>query len=85
MQGEIGDDQREGGEPGEPDRELSGEEVGAQADAPGPGQPPLELAEEDALEKVDVLDDPRRWGFMPREYWIFAPVGVVLYLASWML
>ena len=25
------------------------------------------------------------WGFMPREYWIFTPVGVALYLASWMV
>lgn len=23
------------------------------------------------------------WGFMPREYWIFTPVGVALYVASW--
>lgn len=23
------------------------------------------------------------WVFMPREYWIFLPVGVVLYVASW--
>lgn len=23
------------------------------------------------------------WGFMPREYWIFLPIGIALYLASW--
>jgi len=25
------------------------------------------------------------WGFMPREYWIFLPVGLALYLVSWQL
>lgn len=25
---------------------------------------------------------PSWWGFMPREYWIFTPVGVALYVAS---
>lgn len=25
------------------------------------------------------------WGLMPRDYWIFAPLGVVLYVASWVV
>ena len=26
---------------------------------------------------------PSWWGIMPREYWVFAPIGVLLYLWSW--
>jgi hypothetical protein len=25
------------------------------------------------------------WGMMPRDYWIFTPIGVVLYVASWVV
>jgi hypothetical protein len=25
------------------------------------------------------------WGMMPRDYWIFMPIGVVLYAASWIV
>ncbi len=25
------------------------------------------------------------WGFMPRDYWIFTPIGIALYIASWMV
>jgi hypothetical protein len=25
------------------------------------------------------------WGMMPRDYWIFMPIGVVLYIASWIV
>ena len=28
---------------------------------------------------------PSWWGIMPREYWVFTPVGIGLYAASWML
>lgn len=27
---------------------------------------------------------PSWWGFMPREYWVFIPVGIALYVSSWM-
>lgn len=26
---------------------------------------------------------PAWWGFMPREYWLFTPLGVALYVLSW--
>jgi hypothetical protein len=25
------------------------------------------------------------WGFMPRDYWIFTPIAVALFAASWLL
>lgn len=25
------------------------------------------------------------WGFMPRDYWIFGPIGVAFYVLSWVL
>ena len=25
------------------------------------------------------------WGFMPRDYWIFTPIEVALFAASWLL
>lgn len=28
---------------------------------------------------------PNWWGPMPRDYWIFTPIGAVLYLVSWQL
>jgi len=28
---------------------------------------------------------PSWWWIMPREYWLFTPVGIGLYLASWLL
>lgn len=28
---------------------------------------------------------PSWWGFMPREYWIFTPVGAALYVASYLV
>jgi hypothetical protein len=26
---------------------------------------------------------PNWWGLMPRDYWLFGPLGVLLYVASW--
>jgi hypothetical protein len=25
------------------------------------------------------------WGIMPRDYWIFSPIGLIAYVASWMV